>query len=133
MKIRLRLDNAAPAELKDLENWLRAEPALRRVDLHREHAPTAPGDMGVMMDCLQLVLDDALLGALGQAIFDYWLSSGAFPQLAARPAEQPADVPALRVEWVDSADGSRSVTVEARDQETAEAVLRELPRAFGNS
>ncbi|MFM9596393.1 effector-associated constant component EACC1 [Streptomyces scabiei] len=133
MKIKLQLGNATSTDLKELESWLRSEPALNRVDLRREHAPAQPGDMGVLMDCLQLVLEDALLPPLGQAIFDYWLSRGVFAPAPSGPEGRESEAPALRIEWTDSADGSRSVTVEARDQETAASVLRELPRALRDS
>ncbi|MFD8216248.1 hypothetical protein ACFV2U_21485 [Streptomyces sp. NPDC059697] len=122
MQITLRLVDADADELGALEDWLRSERALRRVLIRREHAPTRPGDMGLLTDCLQFALDTGLVGVLAQSLIDYWRS-----RVDSRPAE---DRPALRIERVDAPDGTRTVTIEARDPEVAEAVLRELPSAF---
>ncbi|CAL9482050.1 hypothetical protein SUDANB108_03073 [Streptomyces sp. enrichment culture] len=122
MQITLRLVDADADELGTLEDWLRSERALRRVLIRREHAATRPGDMGLLTDCLQFVIDAGLVGVLAQSLIDYWRS-----RADSRPAE---DRPALRIERVDAPDGTRAVTIEARDPETAEAVLRELPSTF---
>lgn len=118
MQIQLRLVDANAQDLEALEEWLRSERALRRVLIAREHAPTRPGDMGLLMDCLQFTIDSGLIGVLAQSIIDYW-RSGNDP----RPVE---DRPALRIERVDAPDGTKTVTIEARDPETAEVALREL-------
>lgn len=123
MRIALRLKDARQDELEALEDWLRSEHALRRVVVEREHAPTAPGEMGVLADSLSFVVEAGLVGVLAQSLIDYWRS-----RAASRPA---GDTTVLRIEQVDAPDGTRTVTVEARDPETAEAVLRELPRTLG--
>ncbi|ODA75744.1 hypothetical protein APS67_000307 [Streptomyces sp. AVP053U2] len=76
----------------------------------------------MLADCLQFAIDAGLVGVLAQSLIDYWRS-----RVDSRPAE---DRPALRIERVDAPDGTRTVTIEARDSEAAEAVLRELPSAF---
>ncbi|MFH0520955.1 hypothetical protein ACHBTE_27725 [Streptomyces sp. M41] len=122
MHITLRLVDAGADELGELEDWLRSERALRRVPIRREHAPTRPGDMGLLTDGLQFVIEAGLVAVLAQSLIDFWKT-----KVGSRPAE---DRPALRIERVDAPDGTRTVTVEARDAETAEAVLRELPNSL---
>ncbi|MEV5733359.1 hypothetical protein [Streptomyces sp. NPDC052292] len=111
--------DASADELGVLEDWLRSERALRRVLIRRDYAPTRPGDMGLLTDCLQFVIDAGLVSVMAQSLIDYWRS-----RADSRPAE---DRPALRIERVDAPDGTRVVTIEVSDPETAEAVLRELP------
>jgi hypothetical protein len=123
VQISLRLADAQDDEFEALEDWLRSEHALRRVVFRREHAPTAPGDMGVLADSLSFVVEAGLVGVLAQSLIDYWRS-----RAASRSAD---DATVLRIEQVDAPDGTRTVTVEARSPETAEAVLRELPRTLG--
>ncbi|MFJ6772092.1 hypothetical protein ACIQOV_14195 [Kitasatospora sp. NPDC091257] len=125
MQITLRLVDARSDELGALEKWLKSERDLRRVVVRREHAATLPGDMGVLADCLRFAIDAGLVGVLAQSVIDYWRSKA-----ASRPAE---DRPMLVIERVDAPDGTRTITIEARDPETAEAVLRELPRSLGSS
>ncbi|MFD5432555.1 hypothetical protein ACFWJ4_10340 [Kitasatospora sp. NPDC127067] len=117
--------DARSDELGALEKWLKSERDLRRVVIRREHAATLPGDMGVLADCLRFAIDAGLVGVLAQSVIDYWRSKA-----ASRPAE---DRPMLVIERVDAPDGTRTITIEARDPETAEAVLRELPRSLGSS
>ncbi|MFE2555419.1 hypothetical protein ACFXGT_05190 [Streptomyces sp. NPDC059352] len=114
--------DADAAELGAMEDWLRSERALRRVLIRREHAPTRPGDMGLLTDSLQFAIEAGLVGVLAQSLIDYWRS-----RAGSRPAE---DKPVLRIERVDAPDGTQTVTIEARDLEAAEAVLRELPHTF---
>nr|WP_223183925.1 MULTISPECIES: hypothetical protein [unclassified Streptomyces] len=109
-------------ELEELEEWLRSERELRHVQISREYEPTAPGEMGVLADCLQFVVDAGLIGVLAQSLVDYWRSRGA--------NRDEDEKPALRIERTDAPDGTRTVVVEARDLDAAEAVLRELPRTF---
>ncbi|WP_105971700.1 effector-associated constant component EACC1 [Streptomyces geranii] len=118
MKIALRLVDAGAGELEALEDWLKAERGLRRVVIEREHAPTKPGDMGLLTDCLQFSVDAGLFGVLAQSLIDYWRSRG-----DSGPAEER---PALRIERVDAPDGTKTLTVEVRDPESVEAALREL-------
>lgn len=125
MQITLRLVDADADELGALEDWLQSERALRRVLIRREHAPTRPGDMGLLTDCLQFAIDSGLVGVLAQSLIDYWRSKA-----ASRPAQ---DRPVLRIERVDAPDGTRTVTIETSDPETAEAMLRELPGTLESS
>lgn len=125
VQITLRLVDADADELGALEDWLRSERALRSVRIRREHAATRPGDMGLLADCLQFAIESGLVGVLAQSLIDYWRS-----RTGSRPAE---DRPVLRIERVDAPDGTRTVTIEARDPETAEAMLRELPSTFESS
>lgn len=141
MRIALRLKDAEEDGLDALEDWLRSEHDLRRVVVEREHTPTAPGEMGVLADSLQFVVDAGLVGVLAQSLIDYWRSRAAARSAAGGPGtgdsgdsansangEDPA---VLRIEQVDAPGGTRTITVEARDLATAEAVLRELPRTLG--
>ncbi|OEV10252.1 effector-associated constant component EACC1 [Streptomyces nanshensis] len=130
MRIALRLKDAEEDGLDALEDWLRSEHDLRRVVVEREHTPTAPGEMGVLADSLQFVVDAGLVGVLAQSLIDYWRSRAAARSGTGDSAngEDPA---VLRIEQVDAPGGTRTITVEARDLATAEAVLRELPRTLG--
>ncbi|MEU6538954.1 hypothetical protein [Streptomyces sp. NPDC047000] len=118
MRIALRLVNADADGLETLEDWLKAERGLRRVVIAREHVATGAGEMGVLTDCLHFTMDAGLISVLAQSLVDYWRSRG-----DSGPVE---DRPALRVERADAPDGTKTVTIEARDLETAEALLRKL-------
>ncbi|WP_460106980.1 effector-associated constant component EACC1 [Streptomyces sp. YKOK-J1] len=125
MQITLRLVDADSDELGALEDWLRSERALRRVVIRREHAPTRPGEMGLLADGLHFAIEAGLVGVLAQSLIDYWKS-----RINSRSAE---DKPTIRIERVDAPDGTRTITIEARDAESVEAVLRELPRSLDGS
>ncbi|WP_318836420.1 effector-associated constant component EACC1 [Actinomadura rudentiformis] len=70
MLILLRVgDTASDQELHSLHDWLRAQGQLRsqaRVDLHS--TPPRPGDMGPVLDAVQVVLEAAAGAALGNVV-----------------------------------------------------------------
>ncbi|MFI5979089.1 hypothetical protein [Streptomyces sp. NPDC051452] len=92
------IGDEAGDELRRLEQWLRGDEDLRKIEIRNQNAPMESGDMGPVLDALQLLLEpQGVLAALAASVGTWAGIRRRSVRIRVRSGEKEVEIDASRL------------------------------------